>query len=382
MPDDLKVALAPVSWLWAGLGRESTGEWLATAVRLELVRLRGLVGDEHADRRLAERINRRLDRQGTRPVQNLAGRLLKRGLPQQAACWSTLCDDGFRTDTGGSESCTCRIGDRRALHTVVAARVVAEHPHLPPGEWRAAYEGELRATVEYQAAMDLVRREQTARQQIAYRAAVDEQKAQITVAKAERAAQPCADCGLSDAAGLCMTCTLRRETAAVVDQAVDITVALRADVDDPQGLAELTETVARDTWAYVHGSQVPEGFDHPTSRAYAERQMAKLVLEARRRRALERLRDSKPAEAAYVKRMAMRGMSPTEKNRKRAETAADKARTRVAEELLGEFLGDLYRARATAVPREPVRAWNERCAALAVRPLTEDQAVAEVVGAS
>lgn len=78
----------------------------------------------------------------------------------------------------------------------------------------------------------------------------------------------------------------------------------------------------------------------------------------------------------------MRGMSPTEKNRKRAETAADKARTRVAEELLGEFLGDLYRARATAVPREPVRAWNERCAALAVRPLTEDQAVAEVVGAS
>ncbi|MBC7271498.1 MAG: hypothetical protein H5T76_22785 [Streptomyces sp.] len=385
IPDDLKVALAPVAWLWAGLGRESTGKWLARAVRLELVRLRGLVGDERADRRLAERLKRRLDRQGTRPVQNLAGWLLKRGLPQQAECWSTLCDDGIRMDTGGiCESCTCRIGDRRGLRTVVAARVTAQHLHLPPGEWRASYESELRATVAYQAAMDLVRRERTAEQQVAFRAAVEEQKAQLALAKAERAAQPCADCGVSGAAGLCMTCTLRRETVAVVEKAVDVAVALRADVDDQQALDALTEQVTQDTWAFVRKAAVPGGCDDPTSRAYAEREVAKRVLETRRGRALERLRESKPAEAeaAHVLRMAMRGMFPTEKNLKRAKKAAAKARARVAEELLGEFLCDLYRARAAAMPQERVPAWNERCAELAVRPLAEDEvATKELVGA-
>lgn len=386
VPEDLKGVLAPVAWQWSLLGRESTSKWLANAVRLELVRLRSLAGDELAEQRLAQRIARRLDRQGTRPVQDLSGWLIKRGLPQNRECWSAVCDDGIRLDTAGTcESCTCLVGDRRGLRAVVAQRVVTQHPHLPAGEWRSVYEGELRATVEHQAAVDLVRRERTAQQQIGYRAAIEEQKLQIAAAKAERAVQPCADCGLPDAAGLCMTCTIRRRTAAVVEQAVDLAVALRAEFDDPQKLSALTEQVARDTWMVVRQAVVPEEFDDPTSRAYAERELAKRVLEQRRRRALQRLRESQPAEAeaAHVRRMSLRGMFLTEKNRKRAEKAADEARDRVAEDLLGEYLGDLYRARAEAVPREPMVAWSERCVEFAERPLDEDAVTTgALVGAS
>ncbi|MGW1616640.1 hypothetical protein ACWCQZ_45955 [Streptomyces sp. NPDC002285] len=92
----------------------STGEWLAKAVRLELVRLRSFVGDEGevAEQGLAER----LDRQGTRPVQDLAGWLIRRGLPQQSQCWSNVCDDGIRIDAGGTcDRCSCLVGDRRGL---------------------------------------------------------------------------------------------------------------------------------------------------------------------------------------------------------------------------------------------------------------------------
>ncbi|MGA5442283.1 hypothetical protein ACPCKW_22575 [Streptomyces griseoincarnatus] len=379
MPEDLKQVLAPLAWQWTQLGRESTSQWLAKAVRLELVRLRSFVGDrdEVAERRLTERLKRRLDRQGTRPVQELAGWLIKRGLPQNPECWSNLCDDGIRIDTGGPcESCDCLIGDRRGLRTVVAARVATQHRRLPAGEWRTVYEGELKATVQDQAAADMARRERTAREHAGFLAAVEEKKARIAVAKAEQAARPCADCGVPEAAGLCMTCTLRRETGALVAKAVDIAVALRADVDDLEALATLTEQVSQDTWAFVQKAEVPDGDGGATSRAFAQRDLAKRVLEQRRRRALDRLRESEPAEAeaAHVKRMALRGMFLTEKNIKRAVQAADRARSRVAEKLLGEFLNDLYRARAAGVPREVLPPWSERCSELAERPLDEDAA--------
>ncbi|NUK19082.1 hypothetical protein HRW21_28190 [Streptomyces lunaelactis] len=384
VPEDLRVALAPVAWLWAGLGRVSTGEWLAKAVRLELVRLRSFVGDEDevAERRLAERLKRRLDRQGTRPVQELAGWLIKRGLPQEAGCWSNLCDDGIRVDSGGScPSCACRIGDQRGLRQVVAAEVAAQHPYLAQAEWRAVYEGALRSRVEYQSAVDQVRRERLAQRQVAFYAVVEEQKAQVAAEKARRAAQPCEDCGCPEAAGLCMTCTLRRDTKALVDRAVDIAVAVRADVDDPHSVATLTEEIGQGTWRIVRQAEAaPDGSDDPGLRAWAEKDLAQQVLEQRRRRALVRLRESGPAEmeAAHVRRMALRGMFPTDKNRKRAEEAADQARDRVAHNLLEEFLGDLSRTRAVSVPRERSAVWSERCLDLAVRPLTEDPAVAGV----
>lgn len=384
VPEDLKVALAPVAWLWAGLGRASTGAWLAKAVRLELVRLRRLVGDAEgvAERRLAERLKRRLDRQGTRPVQDLAGWLIRRGLPQQNGCWSNLCDDGIRIDSRGScPSCDCLIGDRRGLRRVVAAEVAARNPYATAGEWRGVYEAALRAKVEYQSAVDAVRRERAAEQQVAFYAAIEEQKAQLAEDKARRAARPCEDCGRAEAAGLCPTCALRRSTKALVDQAVDIAVALRAEVDDPQAVAVLTEQVTRDTWRVVRDAQAQDGADDPVCRAFAEKDLATKVLEQRRQRALARLRGSQLAEmeAAHVRRMALHGMFPTDKNRKRAEEAAAKARDRVAQELLRDFLSDLHRARAAAVPRAKPPAWSERCLDLADRPLAEDTVAATVV---
>ncbi|MGW1616639.1 hypothetical protein ACWCQZ_45950 [Streptomyces sp. NPDC002285] len=233
------------------------------------------------------------------------------------------------------------------------------------------YEGELRARVDHQAAVDLVRWERTAQQQVAFRAAVEEQKAQIAAAKAQQAARPCADCGRPEAAGRCMTCSLLRETTGLVEKAVDIAVAMWAEVDDPQALVELTAQVRQDTWAFVRRAEVPGGADDLTSRVYTERELAKRVLAHRHQRAWERLRESEPAEieATHVKRMALRGMFLTDKNLKRVQKAAQWARDRVAKELLGEFLADLYRARAAAVPQEPVVAWSGRCAELAARPL-------------
>jgi hypothetical protein len=236
------------------------------------------------------------------------------------------------------------------------------------------YETQLRARVQHDAAMDLVRRERTAERQVAFRAAVEEQEAQIAAEKAEAAARPCSECGVPEAAGLCPTCTFRRTTAKLVAEAVDVAVAMRADLDDPQAVATLTMQVAHDTWAFVQRAAVAEACDEPVSRAFAEQELAKRVLGQRRERAVERLRESPPAEmeAAHVTRMALRGMFPTEKNLQRAKTAAAKARARVAQELLGEFLGDLYQARVVAAPHEPVQPWSERWADLAQRPLTDD----------
>lgn len=384
VPEDLTVALAPVAWLWAGLGRASTGAWLAKNVRRELVRLRTFVGDGEgvAERRLAERLKRRLDRQRT-PVQDLAAWLIRRGLPQNNGCWSNLCDDGIRIDSGGTcPSCDCLIGDRRGLRQIVATEVAAQHPHVAAGEWRGVYEDALRAKFEYQSAMDAVRREREAERQVAFHAAIEEQKAQLAEEEVRRAARPCEDCGRAEAAGLCPVCSLRRSTKALVDQAVDIAVAVRADVDDPQAVATLTAQVAEDTWEVVRGAGAPDGTDDPVCRAFAEKDLATKLLEQRRQRALQRLRESGPAEmeAAHVRRMTLHGMFPTQKNRQRAEKAAAKARERVAQDLLREFLGDLARARAAAVPRERPPAWSERCPDLAARPLDEDT-VAVCVGA-
>ncbi|CAL9323999.1 hypothetical protein SUDANB66_06468 (plasmid) [Streptomyces sp. SudanB66_2053] len=74
--------------------------------------------------------------------------------------------------------------------------------------------------------------------------------------------------------------------------------------------------------------------------------------------------------------MALRGKILTEKNTKRVVETADRARSRVAEKLPGEFLGDPFRARAEAATRAALPPWSERCANLAVCPLTEDAATA------
>lgn len=67
-----------------------------------------------------------------------------------------------------------------------------------------------------------------------------------------------------------------------VNQAVDVAVAVRADVDDPRAAATLTAQVAEDTWAFVRGAGASDSADDPVSRAFAEKDLAAKVLEQRR----------------------------------------------------------------------------------------------------
>ncbi|MFF7234531.1 hypothetical protein [Streptomyces sioyaensis] len=363
VPEDLREVLAPLAWLWAGLGRESTGRWLAQAVRVELVRLRGVVGLEHAEPALACRLRRRLERQGARPVRDLVGWLLHRGLPQKAGCWSTVCDDGVRMDTGGPcESCECLVGDRRGLRQAVAAEVAARCPRLSREHRRPLYERELRARFEQRAAREVARREQAARDRAQLELAA---RARLAHEDAERAARPCWRCGAPDVAGICAECALANDTRTLVSEAVDIVLAMRADLDDREAVAALAEQVERDTWTVVRQVGVDVAAGEPVVRALAELERAQRLLRQRRDKVLAALSRSAPAEAEaeHVHRMALgRVSSVTDEAKARAEEAATAARTRVAHNLLASNLSDLYRCRATVLP-EP-RPWKQRLAEL------------------
>ncbi|GGX46297.1 hypothetical protein [Streptomyces noursei] len=366
VPEDLREVLAPLARLWAGLGRVSTGRWLAHKVRSELGRLRGVVGHQHAEVALACRLRRRLERQGTRPVQDLAGWLMQRGLPQQAGCWSAVCDDGVRMDTGGPcESCGCLVGDRRGLRRAVAAEVVARYPRLSHEDRRPLYEQELHSRFQQQAAQQVARREQAARDRESREAAVQEQREQLAQERAEQAALSCRECGAPASAGLCMGCGYAKDTRKLVGEAVDIVLALRADLDDREAVASLAERVEEDTWTVVRevGADVAAG--EPVARAHVEYERAQRLLAQRQRKALVALSKSSPAEAEanHVHRMVLHSVWPvTAKAREQAKERANQARMRVAHDLLAGSLSDLHRCRATVEPDR--RPWSQRLAEL------------------
>ncbi|MEW2434264.1 hypothetical protein AB0952_08785 [Streptomyces caniferus] len=362
VPEDLREALEPLAYVWSRLGRVSTGRKLANVVRLELVRLRGAVGQERAQQALARRLHRRLDRQGTQPIQDLFGWLLQRGLPHNPECWSTMCDDGVRMDTGGPcESCGCLMGDRRGLRRTVAAEVAARYPQLRPESRRPLYEQELRARFEQQVAHELVRREAAARQREEFDRAVQEQKDLLRQQEEERAASPCLQCGEPQAAKTCPFCGFAAQTQRLVDEAVDIVLAMRADLDDRDAVAALAEQVERDTWTVVRkvGDDVAAG--ERVARLHVEYERARVLLAQRRRKALASLAGSSTAqaEAKHVRRMVLSRTWPeTEEMRDRAELRAAEASWRVAYDLLAGLLSDLHRCRATVSP-DP-RPWRER----------------------
>ncbi|MFJ8676803.1 hypothetical protein [Streptomyces sp. NPDC093589] len=362
VPEDLREALEPLAYQWSLLGRVSTGRKLAAAVRLELVRLRGAVGQERAQGALAHRLRRRLDRQGTRPIQDLVGWLLQRGLPHNPECWSTMCDDGVRMDTGGPcESCGCLVGDRRGLRRAVAAEVAARYPQLLPEARRPLYEQELRARFEQQVAHQLARREEAVRQRERSDRVVLEQKELRQRQEEERAASPCRQCGEPQAAGTCPFCGFAVQTRKLVDEAVDIVLAMRADLHDRDAVAALAEQVERDTWTVVRkvGDDIAAG--ERVAQLHVEYERARVLLEQRRRKALASLARSSTAEAEAkrVRRMVLSRTWPeTEEARDRAELRAAEASWRVAYDLLAGLLSDLHRCRATVSP-DP-RPWWER----------------------
>ncbi|MFJ8313332.1 MULTISPECIES: hypothetical protein [unclassified Streptomyces] len=370
VPQDLAEALAPVAHLWAGITRASTAAWLAKALRTEVTRLAGIVGPELAGSVLATRLQRRLNDQGPHAVTQLVGWLLHRGLPQRPDCWSHVCDDGIRMDTGGPcESCACRIGDRQSVRRSVSEAVAEDLPWASSDVRRAEVERRLQSGLRKQAAADDVRRERLAQEQALRHTIVDKQRQQLAEAKAARARMACRTCGLPDSAGECPPCTYQRTTADLVTQAVNHIVALRFDPLDLQATADLIRQVEQDTWTFIDRTPASaQAADHPVLRAYERQQLARQLLDQRRHQALKRLANSEQAEteAQHAHRMAMvRSARHTSRAtlEEASERTAAEARQRVAHDLLTELLADLHRAKANLAGPAPKRVpWSERCA--------------------
>lgn len=380
IPDDLSLVLAPVAGLWAGVGRTSTSRWLAGAVRTELARLRGLVGAELADQVLVERLERRLRMQEGRPVAELQGWLLRRGLPQKPGCWSHLCDDGVRIDTGGGcASCDSVVGDRRALRRSVASTVAAELPQLPVEARRAEAERRLHQQVQLQAAADLARRERAVVERAARQEAVARRREELEAADRQRAAAACEECGIPEAAGLCLVCSSGRRAEELLRQAVDVTVAVRADLDDLAAVEAFTERVVADTRRLLDGAVERSGDTTAAVLAFTAATVAEEILDGRRASALARLASGEEAEAeadrAFEAGMRRQHRYATRSLALRAaEEAAEKAREAAARAVLRDRLARLAQGRSVSSPARPD--WGRRCADLARRPLLDESAAA------
>ncbi|MFI1530882.1 hypothetical protein [Streptomyces griseus] len=350
-------------------------------MRTELARLRGLVGGELAEEVLVQRLERRLGMQAGRPVVELEGWLLKRGLPQKPGCWSHLCDDGVRIDTGGGcPSCDSAMGDRRALRASVASAVAAEVPELPLQDRRREVERRMHERVQVRAAAEGERRERAAAERAARQEALAARREELDAAERERVTAPCEECGIPEAAGLCPVCASGRRTRDLLQQAVDVIVAVRADLDDPAGTGDLAEQVAADTRRLLEDA-VARSVDTRAEGvlAYTRVQIAERILAGRRASALVRLAAGEEAETeadrAYEAAMRRRHRYPTRSLALRAaEEAAERAGEAAARTLLRERLARLQDGRSARPPGSA--GWDRRCAELARRPLPGDRPAA------
>ncbi|MET9793066.1 hypothetical protein [Streptomyces canus] len=169
--------------------------------------------------------------------------------------------------------------------------------------------------------------------------------------EAQRAA-PCADCGLPEAAGLCPACSYARRTDVLVKEAVDLVVAARADLDDPQQVSELTARCEADTRALISEACQRRGGDAAWA-AYAAPEVAEQLRDDRLTAAVRRVMASEDADAeadaAYETSLHQRP-----RDLRAAEAAADVARRRTADYLLRTRLGQLKVLRARlAAGRSP-----------------------------
>ncbi|MGV9758572.1 hypothetical protein ACWDUC_22460 [Streptomyces tricolor] len=352
LPADLRlqVTLGPVAGLWERLSGWQQDQ-VEAAAKAELSRLAGMLEQsEAAPRLLADRLTDRLaEVGGPALVRDPMGWLIRRGLVQRQACTDLRCDDGIRLDTRADcPTCTTVIADRRGQRARLRAVVDEQLAGVGAAERRAVYEQQLREHTLREAARAEARH---AREAVAVQArqtvAARRRAQQEAAAQALRSA-PCTECGLPDAAGLCPQCTHRQRIQNLLGEAVDLAVAVRADLDDPDDAARLTERCAADTQALLtKASQHSDS--RPELQSFTEREAADRILAERRASALKRLLRSEEAdaEAAAVYEMVLR-RHPTA--HQAAEEAAEQARHRTAQYLLQQRLGQLrvLRIRAAA----------------------------------
>ncbi|UXX98028.1 hypothetical protein N7U49_47880 (plasmid) [Streptomyces sp. AD2-2] len=348
--DDLRVrrVVAPVAGLWARLGRSQRAV-VGQAVVRELNRLAGLIDDvEGAVRLLGDRLTDRLEEAGGEAlVRDPMGWLLGRGLIQRPACPDLRCDDGVRLDTRGEcASCASLLADRRAVRARVRSETVADLPGASAAELGAALEERLREHTAGEAERTRLRHARAVAEVAARRAAMARRRQREEEAEQARRSAPCATCGLPEAAGLCPPCSYARHTDAVVREAVDLAVVVRADLDDPEQVARLTARCEADTRALITQVCRRRGGDEVWA-AYAAQEIAEQVRDERRAAALRRLTASEDAvaeaDAAYDAALRQRPRAL-----QAAEAAADDAGRRAAGYLLRSRLGQLPAIRARA----------------------------------
>ncbi|GGS09363.1 MULTISPECIES: hypothetical protein [Streptomyces] len=345
----LRVALAPAAELWDRLNPRQQAVASQAALQA-LQEVAEIADDSTAPRLLADRLTDRLEEVGGQAlVRDPMGWLLGRGLVQRPACADPRCDDGIRLDTRADcPTCTTVIADRRAQRARLRALADEQLAGAGTAQRRALYEQQLREHALREAARAEARRAREAVAVQARRAGAARRRAQQEAAAQARRSAPCAECGLPDAAGLCPQCTHRQRIQTLLHQAVDLAVAVRADLDDPDNVAQLTEQCAADTKALLAKAS-RHNDSQPELRSLTEREVADRILAERRTSALRRLLRSEEAdaEAETVYEMVLR-RHPTA--HRAAEEAAEQARHRTAQYLLQQRLGQLrvLRIRAAA----------------------------------
>ncbi|MFI1700614.1 hypothetical protein ACH419_32225 [Streptomyces bobili] len=346
LPADLglRVALEPVSRLWGRLSGWQQDQ-VEAAAKAEVKRLAGLLEQpEMAARLLADRLTDRLEETGGEAlVDRPYPWLIRRGLVQRPACSDPRCDDGIRLDTGSEcQSCGNVIHIRLARRARIATEIDRELPDLDGHGRRQVLEERLREHTRRDAEQTDARRAQAVAEVEMRRAAVAGRRAAEETAALERLSAACVDCGLPGAAGLCPECTFRRRTDVLVQQAVDLAVAVRADLDDPAQIAALSERCEADTRSLV--AEVCRRQADKSLAAFTAQEVAKRIRDERRASAHRRLLRSEEAgaeaEAVYetVLRRRPRGHQA-------AQQAANDARQRTARYLLECMLGQLQTQR-------------------------------------
>ncbi|GHI26930.1 hypothetical protein Shyd_83010 [Streptomyces hydrogenans] len=159
---DLRVALAPVSWLWTKLNRWQQDQVVKTA-KVELAQLRQVLEwAGQAPSVLAARLTSRLEETGGEAlIARPYGWITHRGLVRRPSCSDVRCDDGARLDTGADcDNCANVLHSRRAWRARITSTVAEEMPGL--GRVRAAprREARMREYAAVEAADYVYRREQ------------------------------------------------------------------------------------------------------------------------------------------------------------------------------------------------------------------------------
>lgn len=402
LPADLRlrVALAPVSWLWKRLSGWQQNQ-VEAAAKTELAHLEGLLAlPGGAPRLLADRLTDRLaETGGEAMVTGPYGWLIRRGLVQRPSCTDRRCDNGVRIDTGAAcDNCANVLHTRRARRARISTEIDRELPGLADDERRRVLKERLREHTAAEA-KDLARRREEAREQQARRAAAraaaaqraEAKRAAAAVGDAVRQELACEDCGQQRAAGLCEACGYRRRTEALVVEAGLVAATWSADLTDPADVAAVSNHVRDSLVADVATAQgefmamvKPSELDQDPAGAasvlaFTALQTVQAALPEYQASALGRLGRTQEAEAE-----ASRAYRTEQKRRwfrhnphgadaiAAATEAADEARQRIAQYLLASRLKQLREQAPTRTEQTAAVPWMERLPELAARPLDGD----------